>query len=117
MRQLLAVLALALAIHSTSATPQEARRGDPRKAIDSYERYLERKPYHDWAFDKLVEEAVSINELEPLVARWERRLERPCACRALPDRSAHAERPAVPGFPFRSTPAGTVRSQRRWRSV
>ena len=57
------------------ATPQEARRGDPRKAIDSYERYLERKPYHDWAFDKLVEEAVSINELEPLVARWERRLE------------------------------------------
>ena len=59
---------------ATTLQAQDQRGGDPRKALDSYERYLERKPYHDWGFTKLVETAVSLNELDELVDRWEARL-------------------------------------------
>lgn len=45
--------------------PQDGR--DPQKAIAGFQRYLERKPYHDWAFDQMVDAAVGVNKLgEPV---------------------------------------------------
>ncbi|MGK0220100.1 MAG: tetratricopeptide (TPR) repeat protein, partial [Planctomycetota bacterium] len=79
MRKLLSVLCLL--VFASSALGQE-RTQDPKKQLQSYERYLERKPYHDWAFEKLVAAAVSAGQLEPLVERW---------------RARHAEDPANNG--------------------
>jgi tetratricopeptide (TPR) repeat protein len=46
---------------------------DPAKQIEKFERYLERKPYHDWAFDQLMEAAVKSNAVATLVTRYEGR--------------------------------------------
>ena len=56
---LLIPVALAHGVQSQdTSTPK-----DPRRALERFEEYLERKPYHDWAFDKLCEAAVSLNDL------------------------------------------------------
>lgn len=74
MRQTAILLpSLLLLVAPAIAAPQDEGR-DPAKAVESYERYLARKPYHDWAFEKLVEAAVAVNELGQLVERYEARV-------------------------------------------
>ena len=74
----LAILALALALAPappSAAAPLQAEesteRRDAQRSIDRYRDYLARKPFHDWAFDKMVEAAVQINALGDLVADYE----------------------------------------------
>ncbi|TAH37264.1 MAG: tetratricopeptide repeat protein [Planctomycetota bacterium] len=44
---------------------------DPAAVLERYRQYLERKPYADFAFDKMVEAAVQQNQLPALVAQYE----------------------------------------------
>ncbi len=57
------------------AVSQSPDRQNTERQIASYESYLERKPYHDWAFDKLVEAAVSAGTLEARVEVWRARFD------------------------------------------
>ena len=65
--------ALAAAPASGASHGQDGGR-DPQRAIQGYERYLERKPYHDWAFDQLVEAAIALNGLGELMERYAARV-------------------------------------------
>lgn len=51
------------------ATQKETRRREV--ALKRYQTYLGRKPFHAWAFDKLVEAAVGLDRLEALVEKYE----------------------------------------------
>lgn len=64
---------LILAATPLVAAPQQGQ--DPERQVASYERYLERKPYHDWAFEKLVEAAVAGGVLDIRVGIWRARLD------------------------------------------
>ncbi|MGE0706628.1 MAG: tetratricopeptide repeat protein [Planctomycetota bacterium] len=62
---------LGVAAHAApedSEKDEAARRAEA--ALGRYRAYLARKPFHDWAFDKLVEAAVAKNVLEQLVADY-----------------------------------------------
>jgi Tfp pilus assembly protein PilF len=63
----LALLPVALTVRAEDT--QAARRQEV--ALKRYRAYLARKPFHDWAFDKLVEAAVGRNALEGLVKAYE----------------------------------------------
>ena len=71
-----ALLVAAFPCPSASAGPAAiAQEGtNPAKQVESYKRYLARKPYHDWAFDKLIEAAVAMNGLPDLVREFEAKL-------------------------------------------
>ena len=60
----------ALLLFAGPVRSQDENRGDPRKAIAKYERYLERKPLNEWAFDQMVDAAIQLNELEQLVETY-----------------------------------------------
>ena len=77
-RTFLPLALLALLAAGAPANSQD-RQADPRRSIERFEQFLAKKPYHDWAFDKLVEAAVSINGLGDLVADYEDRLEESAA--------------------------------------
>jgi len=68
---LLALGSTALAQDGPPAGEQgkEARRREV--ALKRYQTYLSRKPFHAWAFDKLVEAAVGLDRLESLVKEYE----------------------------------------------
>lgn len=55
---------------------------DPAKQVESFRRYLSRKPLHDWAFDKLIEAASSINGLQGLITEYAERVESDKASKA-----------------------------------
>jgi len=67
---------LALLVSSALAlAPRPPQDGvDPAKQIEKFERYLERRPYHDWAFDQLMDAAVKSNAVQALVERYEGRV-------------------------------------------
>lgn len=67
MRRTLALGLLVLA-SPLSAAPQDGP--DPRQALERFQRYLDGKPYHGWAFEKLVESAVALNELQDVVEAY-----------------------------------------------
>lgn len=73
MKSSLAALLLAL-FALVSVTPAQER-GDARTTISKYERFLDRKPFNDRAFEQMVTAAVSINALDELIERYEERLE------------------------------------------
>ena len=59
-----------------AAAPAPAWQGDGpdrAKQVESYKRYLDRKPFHEFSFDKLVEAAVALNQLPDLVEFYEGR--------------------------------------------
>ena len=69
------VIAAAFAVAtSPRAAAQDGGARDPQATLDRYEKYLDRKPYADFAFDKLVEAAVQQNQLKELVGHYEERL-------------------------------------------
>lgn len=72
-------LSIVAAVVFAAALPTRAQDDsatkDPRRALERFQEYLEKKPYHDWAFDKLVESAVQLNQLKEVVAGYEKRLE------------------------------------------
>lgn len=76
-----ALVLLALPCANLAARPTTCVQDgtNPAKQVESYKRYLARKPYHDWAFDKLVEAAVAMNGLPTLVEEFEAKLETPGA--------------------------------------
>lgn len=69
----LLLLFLCLAAGPAAAQQSEAEKAE--RALERYQQYLTRKPYHDWAFDKLVEAAVSRNKLEALVEDFQKRFD------------------------------------------
>ncbi len=71
----LVLLALSLALLGSSTLAAQGGQRDPKKAIAGFQRYLETKPYHDWAFDELVDNAISVNLLSDLVGEYEGRVE------------------------------------------
>lgn len=77
----LVLVAFALPVESVLAAQDGP---DPAKQVQSYKKYLARKPYHDWAFDKLIEAAVALNALPGLVEEFEAKVDSPGA--ALSDR-------------------------------
>ena len=74
-RSACALVALAMGgVAAQAQDPAPRRGGEPderarraAKAVERYRAYLARKPFHDWAFDKLIEAAVANNALEALV--------------------------------------------------
>ena len=56
-----------------SATPRSAPQDGPDRArqVEKFERYLASRPYHERAFDSLMEAAVATNGVPDLVARYE----------------------------------------------
>jgi len=68
------VLLALLPLTEVAAAAQDGER-DPRKAIAGFQRYLEQKPYHDWAFDQLLDDAIAVNALTDLVTDYEKRVE------------------------------------------
>src|SRR5262245_40118201 len=59
------------------ARAQDAPASESRDAgasIDRYKDYLQRKPFHDWAFDKLLEAVIARNQLKELVTDYEQQL-------------------------------------------
>lgn len=47
---------------------------DPARALPRFKDYLARKPYHEMGFNKLVESAIALNQLEKLVKEYEGRV-------------------------------------------
>ncbi len=82
---LLLLLATAAPDRALAAAPQEG--ADPAKQIEKFERYLDRKPYHDWAFEQLMEAAVKANAVQSLVSRYEARV---ASAATKSDRVVHA---------------------------
>lgn len=72
MRRLAFLLAVVPSLAPLAAAQD---RGDPRSTIEKYERFLDRKPFNDRAFDQMVTAAVSINALDELIERYRGRLE------------------------------------------
>ncbi|MEZ6018215.1 MAG: tetratricopeptide repeat protein [Planctomycetota bacterium] len=68
-----AALALSFLLLSPAGAAPRQDGADPAKQIEKFERYLERKPYHDWAFAQLMEAAVKANAVDKLIARYEAR--------------------------------------------
>ncbi|MCP3918174.1 MAG: tetratricopeptide repeat protein [bacterium] len=66
------VLSLAPAAPAYQDGPDPAQRSS--HALESFRRYLDRKPYNAWAFDSLLEAAVAVNALPKLVERYEARV-------------------------------------------
>lgn len=62
-------LAIAAPTLAQQAPQEETRRREV--ALKRYQAYLGRKPFHAWAFDKLVEAAVGLDRLETLVKEYE----------------------------------------------
>ncbi|MCP3918170.1 MAG: tetratricopeptide repeat protein [bacterium] len=76
MRQRSIFAALLLLFFALAPAPVRAQDGkDPAKQIESFKKYLARKPYNAWAFDSLVEKAVAINGLQDLVTAYEQLVE------------------------------------------
>ncbi len=65
---------LVLVIGATGSAPAQDAREQAERALDKNELYLARKPYQDWALDKLIESAVALNRLDDLVQRYEARV-------------------------------------------
>jgi tetratricopeptide (TPR) repeat protein len=63
------LLALGSSAPARGQGEQEARRREV--ALKRYQTYLSRKPFHAWAFDKLVEAAVGLDKLEALVKEYQ----------------------------------------------
>lgn len=78
MRLSIAVALAVLALPAAFAAPRQDG-PDPAKQVQSYKKYLARKPYHDWAFDKLIEAAVALNGLPGMVEEFEARVASPGA--------------------------------------
>jgi tetratricopeptide (TPR) repeat protein len=76
MRRNLSLLLLSLFVTLNLLAPQVSGQDrDPRRTIERYQSYLDRKPFNDRAFDQMVTAAVSINALDELIEGYRKRVE------------------------------------------
>lgn len=68
-------VALAFCIVAFIGSPLALGQQDHARALSRFQEYLARKPYHEMGFDKLVESAIALNQLEALVREYEGRIE------------------------------------------